>query len=184
MEIPPDSTASHRPPSSASADVIIRFIAKLIDGVVLAILVSLVAVALSPLRPVPMRPPGTSFMHGTGFMSRFEIAPVGLYAVALSVISALITLGYLSVLESMRGQTIGKMFFRLKVVGPSGGRPTIGEAVKRNSWVLVSIIPWFGGLVQLILAAAIGYSIYDSVTNDGWHDNLAGGTRVIRAESS
>jgi uncharacterized RDD family membrane protein YckC len=174
MDIPPDSTASHRPPSRPSADVIVRFIAKFIDGVVLAVLFSLAAVALSPLRPMQMGAPGT------GLMPRFEVATVSLYTVTLSLATALITLGYLAVLESMRGQTIGKMLMRLEVVGGGGGRPTIVEAAKRNSWVLVSIIPWFGGLIQFVLAAAIGYSIYDSVTNDGWHDGLAGGTRVVR----
>jgi uncharacterized RDD family membrane protein YckC len=178
METPPDSTASHRPPSSGSADVIIRFIAKLIDGVVLAILSSLVAVALGPLRPVPMGAPDT------GMMSRFEMAPVGAYSVVLSVVTALIALGYLSLLESMRGQTIGKMVLGLQVVGPGGGRPTMGEAAKRNSWVLASIIPWVGGLIQFVLAVVIGYSIHDSVTNDGWHDRFAGGTRVVRRGSS
>lgn len=178
METPPDSTASHRPPSSGSADVIVRFIAKLIDGVVLAILASLAAVALGPLRPVPMGAPGT------GMMSRFEMAPVGVYSVALAVVTALIALGYLSLLESMRSQTIGKMFLGPQVVGPGGGLPTVSEAAKRNSWVLASIIPWIGGLIQFVLAAAIGYSIHDSVTNDGWHDRFAGGTRVVRAASS
>jgi uncharacterized RDD family membrane protein YckC len=174
METPPASTASHRPPSRASADVTIRFIAKVIDGVVLAILLSLVAVALSPLRPMRMGP------TGPGFPPRLDMAPVGAYAVTLSVATALITLGYLAVLESMRGQTIGKMLLRLEVVGAGGAHPTVREATMRNSWVLVSIIPWFGGLVQFVLAAAIGYSIHASVTNDGWHDGLAGGTRVVR----
>ena len=174
MDTPPDNAASHRPPSSGSADAIIRFAAKLIDGAVLAVLFALVAVALSPLRPA------TTGAPGTGLSSRLAAAPVGAYSVALSLTTALVALGYLSVLESARGQTIGKMFLQLEVVGPGGERPTIGEAALRNSWVLLSIIPWFGGLIQVIAAAAIGYSIHVSVTDDGWHDSLAGGTRVVK----
>ncbi len=157
-------------PGSQGADIVPRFVAKIIDGVVLFIIVTIVNMIIRPMLPGPR-----------GFFTPgISLTGLGIAAVILSIVSAVIYIGYLSFLESSRGQTIGKMVMKLRVLGPDGGNPSMEAALRRNAWVLLSIIPWFGGLLQLALAAYIGYTIYDNADNIGWHDTFAGGTRVIK----
>ncbi|MEX2486811.1 MAG: RDD family protein [Nitriliruptoraceae bacterium] len=171
MTQPPDGVQPQAPSSTApGADVIARFIAKIVDGVVLFVIMSLVTMIVRPMLPGPRG----FFTPGIG------LTGLGIATIVLSVISAAIYVAYLSLLETSRGQTIGKMVMKLRVVGPDGGNPSMQAALRRNAWVLLSIIPWFGGLLQVAVAAYIGYTIYDSSDNVGWHDNFAGGTRVIK----
>lgn len=54
-----------------------------------------------------------------------------------SLLSAVISLGYFVLMESSRGQTVGKMLLKVKTFGPDGALPTTEEAVKRalrGSW--------------------------------------------------
>ena len=51
------------------------------------------------------------------------------------MLSTVINLGYFGLMESTRGQTVGKMLMKLHVEGASGGKPTLEEAVKRNIWM-------------------------------------------------
>ena len=172
---PPPAGPPHTPSPEPTgvgqnANITVRFVAKLIDGVVLFILASIVAMIIRPMLPGPrgFLGPGISL---TGF---------GIATLVIAVVSAAIYIAYLSLLESSRGQTIGKIVMKLRVVGPDGGNPSLEAALRRNAWVLLSIIPWFGGLIQVALAGYIGYTIYDSADNVGWHDTFAGGTRVIK----
>jgi len=151
------------------ADVIIRFIARLIDAVLLAIASFVLAFALSPV--LPGRAGTFGFFSTGGFFLRNLI---------LAVISAAIYIAYFAFLESSRGQTIGKMIVKLQVQGPDGAKPSLEAALKRNAWLALSIVPALGGLLQFAAAAYIGYTIYDSASNTGWHDQFAGGTQVIR----
>ena len=97
------------------------------------------------------------------------------------IITAFIGFGYYVWLESTRGQTVGKMALGYRVVGPNGGNPTTEEAVRRNAWTLLSIIPILGGIAQFVIAVVIGVTISNDPFKRGWHDNFAGGTAVVRA---
>lgn len=167
---PPSGQPSQPPGAGGTADVAVRFIAKLIDGVVLTIAMFVVSLALSPLFAS-----GFAFTGGQFSMTGFTVG-----AFVINVVSAAIAVGYFAFMESSRGQTIGKMVLKLQVQGPDGGHPSMESAIKRNAWALLSIIPWFGGLLQLAAVAYIGYTIYDNQANVGWHDEFAGGTRVVR----
>ncbi len=153
-----------------------RFLARLIDfvllGVVNAILVTVIVVGVVM---------GDS---ANGFGGASTLA-AGLIS---SLLSAALYLGYFGYLESTRGQTIGKMVMKLRTVGPDGGNPTLEQALRRNVWVAfgaLGVIPVIGGLIGSLasLAAVIMIAIginKDPVNRQAWHDEFAGGTRVLK----
>ena len=97
-------------------------------------------------------------------------------------------IGYFAFMESNKGQTVGKMLMKLEVRGPNGGNPTMEEAVKRNAYfgvLLIGIIPFVGWfLYPLAYLGAVIYLIVTINNNDqtrqGWHDDFAGGTWVLK----
>ena len=147
----------------------VRVIARIIDSILLGILMSIV---LAPLLV------GSIFddTSGTGvFSTGFNGA-----GIFYSVISLAVTFGYYVFLEMTRGQTLGKMILGIKVVGPTGGNPEADQSFRRNLWMAISIIPVLGGLLQLAAAIYIMVTINNSPIGQGWHDEFAGGMRVIR----
>ncbi len=112
----------------------------------------------------------------------------GFAASAVSaVLSTVIYLGYFGFMESNRGQTVGKMLMKLHVEGPTGGKPTLEEAIKRNIWLglpLLGIVPIIGGVIgslgQLVAVIMIAVGINnDPVKRQPWTDKFAG-TQVIK----
>ena len=171
--------ASPAPQASAAgqpADLMTRFFARLIDFVVLFI-VNIVVVTTVILGAL-LGANGGGFFGGGGFVAN----AVG------AVVSAAIYIGYFAFLESSRGQTLGKMLLKLKTEGPNGELPTMEQAIKRNIWVafgVAGIIPILGTFLAFV--AQLGAAIYIAVTinnntttRQGWHDEFAGGTRVIK----
>ena len=147
-----------------------RFLARLIDGVLLSIvffviIVPIVVVALFSESFASGAAFGGGF-SGSGFVAAIVLAAVGV--------------GYFAFMESSRGQTFGKMVMRLKTEGPDGGNPSLEMAIKRNLWIGLSIVPVIGGLAQLGAVIYIAVTISQSPTRAGWHDTFAGGTRVIK----
>jgi uncharacterized RDD family membrane protein YckC len=157
-----------QPTSEVGADLMPRFWARLMDGLLLgfvmfAIIVPVVFVSIL----------GVSGGYGafTGF---------GVGAFMISLVFAAFVIGYFAYFESSRGQTVGKMVMKLKTVGPDGGNPSFEEAAKRNAFYAISIIPIIGGLLELGAVIYIAYTINESPTHVGWHDEFAGGTKVIK----
>jgi uncharacterized RDD family membrane protein YckC len=151
----------------APADLGPRILARLIDYLILGavlLVISAFFVALSILGSV-------GGVFGGGF---------GLGTLVFGIIEAAIVVGYFAVMESQRGQTVGKMVMGLETQGPNGGKPTTEEAVKRNAWNALNIIPILGGLLQLGASIYIMMTINQSPTKTGWHDQFAGGTKVIK----
>jgi uncharacterized RDD family membrane protein YckC len=83
-------------------------------------------------------------------------------------------------MESSRGQTLGKMVMKLKTQGPDGQNPSFEVAAKRNAFYALSIVPLIGALAQFAAVIYIAYTINESSTHQGWHDEFAGGTRVVK----
>jgi uncharacterized RDD family membrane protein YckC len=162
------------------ADLGVRFVARLIDsvlvGLVTAILGGLVAAGL-------LLGSHASVLSSWGFGAGTSRAANAVSA----VITAVITLGYFTLMESRRGQTLGKMVFKLQTRGPGGGHPTTEQALKRNAFTAIPIIgavPFLGpvsSLLSLIAVITIAVTIHrNTATRQGWHDDLAGGTSVVR----
>ncbi|MGN6129538.1 MAG: RDD family protein [Nocardioidaceae bacterium] len=157
------------------ADLLMRFLARLIDYVLLwivtALVVSVVVVGILMGGPRGFLDTGPSYLAG----------------VVSAVLTAAIYLGYFTVMEASLGQTVGKMLLKLRTEGPGGARPTLEQALRRNVWVafgLLGLIPVVGGVIgwlaQLAAMIAIAVTINNSPTRQGWHDHFGGGTRVIR----
>ena len=95
--------------------------------------------------------------------------------------SGLLTFVYFLALETTQGWTVGKKVLGLSVHGPGGApKPTAQESAIRNSWTLLAIIPFIGGLLELIAIVVIAVTINNSPTKQGKHDELAGGTQVVK----
>lgn len=155
------------PGESTSADLGPRFLARLIDfvllwAVFLVIIVPIVVVAI----------------FSGSFGGAFGGLNMGGFVAGL--VWAAIVVGYFALMESSGGQTVGKMVMKLKTEGPDGENPSLEMAIKRNIWIALGIIPVIGGLAELGAAGYIGVTINQSPTNTGWHDTFAGGTRVIQ----
>jgi uncharacterized RDD family membrane protein YckC len=163
-------------PGVRPAELERRLGARLIDDVILflinlSVLILIIAAAL-------------------GLSDGAQLSPAVTVAirVATGVLGSAIYVGYFALFESRRGQTIGKMVFKLHTVGAQGGLPTWREAARRNLFMafpLLAIIPGIGGLLALLAAFSAATSIGVSIGRDiplrqGWHDRFAGGTRVVR----
>ncbi len=173
---PPSQTGGVGQP----ADLLPRFVARLLDfillGFVNAILVSFLVVGVIM---------GTNAGNVGGWT--FDTGTTWAAGAVSSLVSAAIALGYFSLMEAKRGQTLGKMVMRLETRGPAGGHPTMEQAVKRNAWTAIGvlgIIPFLGvlsGFLSLAAIITIAVTISNNKTNrHGWHDDFAGGTTVFR----
>lgn len=135
----------------------IRFVAILLDAIILGVISS----ALAPLLGV-----------GT-----IVTTPTGAGAVQINytynALGTLIGLIYFIGFWSLRGQTPGMIPFRLRVARASdGSRPDWVVGLLRYVGLIISIIPLFLGLI---------WAAFDS-RKQGWHDKIAG-TVVVRDPS-
>jgi len=137
------------------ADLGVRFLARLIDG----ILVSIVAFFLS------------TFI----FDPEYQVLVTGLF-------SGVLTFGYFVFFEVNYGATPGKKLLGLSVHGPGGApKPDFKQSAIRNSFVLLAVIPYYiGSLLAFIAYVVIAVTINGSPTKQGKHDELAGGTEVVK----
>ncbi|GAB6986881.1 RDD family protein [Nocardioides pyridinolyticus] len=169
--VPPPPSDQPYPPPSAPPGVprpgglLDRFLARLIDGLILGVSVGVVSGVIRTI--------------SDGYLSWF----------ITTVLAAVAYLAYFTLLEFGRGQTLGKQVLKLKVVGPDGvSLPTQEQALRRNIWNAFSIagvVPVIGSLVggvaSLVAVIMIAVGINgDPVNRQGWHDRFAGGTRVLK----
>ncbi|HEX2402101.1 MAG TPA: RDD family protein [Mycobacterium sp.] len=142
------------PPSGQEpGGLLLRFIARLIDGIIVNIVAFAIALAI-------------------GSVTNYWVT--GLF-------SGLLMFLYFLAFESTQGWTPGKKLLGLSVRGPGGApKPDVQQAAIRNVWTLLNIIPFIGGLLTLIAVIVIAVTINSSPTKQGKHDELAGGTQVIK----
>ena len=155
-------------PAGQPADLLTRFLARLIDGTLIGTVATVVVVTIL-FGAIFDTATGLPFVGGSNLDGFFA-----------SVLSTALAIAYFAYLESTLGQTVGKMIMKIEVRDPAGGHPSLEAALKRNVWMALSIIPFVGGLAQLVAAIAIGVTINNSRSSAGWHDKLAGGTRVVK----
>lgn len=178
----PAPGAGYGPPPAAGAgqpaDLLMRFLARLIDfilvGVVNAIITLIVVAGFLGLN-------SNGTLEGLGAGGGYASGAIS------GVIGAAISLAYFALLESRTGQTLGKLLLRLRTEGPDGGPPSLEVALRRNFWVALgalSVVPIVGGLIgsiaELVIVIVIAVTISQSPVKQGWHDKLAGGSRVVR----
>ena len=180
MPVPPPPQPMTPPPVSAPtvasgigapADLGTRFLARLIDHILLGILNFAIIV------PLIVAAAFTGVGNGLNPFGGFSAG-----SLVAAIVTAAITIGYFALMESNSGQTVGKMLIGLKTVGPDGNKPTMEQALKHNAWYALGIVPFLGGLAQLAATIYIAVTINNSTTRTGWHDTFAGGTKVIKTK--
>jgi uncharacterized RDD family membrane protein YckC len=147
--------SSSYPPAGGqeAGGLVVRWVARLIDGII--VIIAWWALAFF-----------------TDTLSNFWVT--GLFTGALSFI-------YFLAFEVSIGSTPGKKLLGLSVRGPGGAvKPNVAQSAIRNSWTLLPIIPLLGGLLGFIAIIVIAVTINGSPTKQGKHDELAGGTQVVK----
>ena len=135
------------------AGLLIRFFARLIDGFIVGIVGFFLAFATDTLS---------------------NVLVTGLF-------TGLLTFGYFLLFEVTQGWTPGKKLLGLSVRGPGGQlKPDAKQSAIRNAFTLLSIVPFVGGLLAVIAIIVIAVTISGSPTKQGKHDELAGGTQVVK----
>jgi len=141
---------SHAQPGGLGA----RFFARLIDG----ILVNIVAFFLS------------IFL----FDRDYWFLVTGLF-------SGVLMFGYFVLFEVTQGASPAKRLLGLRVHGPGGApKPNATQSAIRNSFTLLAVVPYIGSLLAFIAYIIIAVTISGSPTKQGKHDELAGGTQVVK----
>ena len=147
---------SYPPPFPAGLEpggIVVRFFARLIDGIVVGIVSFLLSFFTDTLSSVWV---------------------TGLF-------TGLLMFAYFVAFETAQGWTPGKRVLGLRVHGPGGApKPTAQQAAIRNVWTLFPIIPFVGGLLAFVAMIVIAVTISGSPTRQGKHDDLAGGTQVVK----
>ena len=159
----PAPTAGPAPGGVRYADLGKRFLARLIDALLVGV----------PLTIVLWLLPG--------------ISVGGLIA---NVLSAVVGLGYFVVLETSQGATFGKQWLGLQVTDEAGTSPiTTDASLRRNWWLLlgvlgsIPVIGFLAGLASLAVVIVIVTTISSDARGQGWHDKLAGTLVIERATS-
>jgi uncharacterized RDD family membrane protein YckC len=120
---------------------------------------------------------------------------VGIVSIVLSVVTdslssywvtglftGLLSFVYFVLFETTSGWTPGKRLLGLSVHGPGGAaKPTAAQSAIRNAFTLLPIIPFIGGFLGVIAIIVIAVTISSSPTKQGKHDELAGGTQVVKS---
>lgn len=131
----------------------IRFGARVIDGIIVGIV-------------------GGIIVYAIGMSSNVMVT--GLF-------TGVLTFAYYVAFEITQGWTPAKKMLGLSVHGPGGApKPTFQQSAIRNSWTLLPIIPFIGGLLGVVAIVIIAVTINSSPTKQGKHDELAGGTQVLK----
>jgi uncharacterized RDD family membrane protein YckC len=147
---------SYPPPFPAGLEpggLVVRFFARLIDGIIVGVV---------------------SFLLSFFTDTLSSIWVTGLF-------TGLLMFVYFLAFETAQGWTPGKRVLGLRVQGPGGAtKPTAQQAAIRNVWTLFPIVPFVGGLLAFVAMIVIAVTISGSPTKQGKHDQLAGGTRVVK----
>ena len=147
----PPAGSPHGRPAGLGA----RFFARLIDGILINIVVFVLSLVL--------------------FDRDYWWLVTGLF-------SGVLMFGYFVLLEVTQGATLGKRLLGLTVHGPDGAsRPDATQSAIRNSFTLLAVVPYVGPLLAFIAYVVIAVTISGSPTKQGKHDELAGGTQVVKA---
>ncbi len=152
-ESQPEPYGAYPPAHGHPGGLLIRFFARLIDGVIVGIVGFILAFA-------------------TDTMSNIMVT--GLF-------TGLLTFGYFLLFEVTQGSTPGKKLLGLSVRGADGlPKPDAKQSAIRNAFTLLPIVPFVGGLLGVVAIIVIAVTISGSPTKQGKHDELAGGTAVVK----
>ncbi len=108
--------------------------------------------------------------------ARFNAAVVT--AVTAYIESFILVVLFTVVPEHSRGQTLGKRMCGIRVQSVTGTDPSLSQAFRRNTWLLVNYIPVIGPPVSFILGCRAFSTSAKAPGLQGFHDRAAD-TQVI-----
>ncbi|MDQ4131241.1 MAG: RDD family protein [Actinomycetota bacterium] len=156
------------------AEVGRRLSADLIDFLVLAILGAVVGFLLERLGFGGLVSPGSRGEGGSR---------LGLAALPATLLTLAIHLGYWTLMEGSRGQSVGKMAFGIRAVREDGSALDYTTALKRHVlFYIPQFLAWVPSFAVLILAAAAQFALVlaglisymvDVPLRQGFHDKFA-----------
>ena len=131
----------------------VRWFARFIDGLIVGVV---------------------SWLLAAVFGSSDSIMVTGLF-------TGVLTFAYFVAMEVTQGRTVGKMLLGLHVRGAGGAaKPDLKQSAIRNAFTLLPVLPYVGGFLGVVAMIVIAVTISSSPTKQGKHDELAGGTQVIK----
>ncbi|MEV0436019.1 MULTISPECIES: RDD family protein [unclassified Nocardia] len=140
---------------SQAGDLGTRFGARFIDGLIVGIPMAIV-----------------NFILPASMLVTFVVIPI---------LSTLALVGYNVAMEVTQGATVGKKLLGLRVVAPGGAPKLTPEvSIKRNIYLVPSVIYCLGNLATAGLGIYIAVTINNDPNKQGWHDKFAGGTQVVK----
>ena len=141
-----------------------RLGARIIDTVIMGVVIFILLIA------------GIASAIGFSGGEEESAAAVGAF-VAFAIVAVVIGVLYEVTMIATKGQTLGKMATRIKVVRADNGlEPGWGKAIGR--WIIpaaLGFIPFVGWILSLLVYLSL---LWDKV-RQGWHDKAAG-TLVIK----
>jgi uncharacterized RDD family membrane protein YckC len=97
------------------------------------------------------------------------------------IFTGLLMFVYFVAFEVTQGRTLGKRLLGLSVRGPGGApKPTLQQSAIRNAFTVLPVLPFLGGFLGVVAMIVIAVTINSSPTKQGKHDEMAGGTQVIK----
>ncbi len=123
--------------------VAIRFVAILIDAIILAIITGIITAPFNT-------PSSISVTNATGSLM-ISTTPNPLAAIG-GLISVVIDFVYFTWLQGARGQTVGKMAVKIKVVREDGSKIDYVDAAVRTILLLIDAIPY---VIPFLLGAIL-----------------------------
>lgn len=149
----PGSYGDSQPVAGQPGGLLVRWLARVIDGILVAIVGLVLALV-------------------TDTMS--DVMVTGLF-------TGVLAFAYFVLFETTQGWTPGKKVLGLHVRGAGGAvKPDLKQSAIRNLFTLLPVIPFVGGLLGVIAMIVIAVTISSSVTKQGKHDEMAGGTQVVK----
>jgi uncharacterized RDD family membrane protein YckC len=173
----PASASKAAPPGYQFAGAGIRLGAFIIDGLVITAVIAVLFVV-----PAAVGVPESVF----AYLDRPGLGP----GAVMYVVTSAVMFAWYGGWQAGVGGTPGMLLLKLRVRGPTGeGNPSLVAAVIRNAPVILGSFGVLTGneavdglllLVTIGVCVAIGITISNSATRQGFHDRLAGGTYVVR----
>ncbi len=146
-------TPSSGLPIAQPGGLVARLIARVIDGVIVGVV---------------------------GFILLFALHMES-HILVTGLFTGVLMFAYFVAFEVTQGWTPGKKLLGLSVRGPGGApRPDLSQSATRNVFTLLPVVPFIGGLLGVIAIIVIAVTVSGSPTKQGKHDELAGGTQVVK----
>ena len=151
-----------------------RFVARLIDGVIIGIPLGIAYAIIGSIAAHSLASQVQSDIENGGNGSSAGLGFLGIMAI-VALVGLVLTAGYEIAMIGLRGATLGKQFLNIKVVNEQTGQaPGIGAAAGR--WAIMfgpnilAFLFCIGALVQLLVILS---PLFDDQRRQGWHDKVA-----------